>query len=80
MTASDLYRDCFWCGYVYDFWREEACKRCASQTETEGPGRLASELNRRPDYNGPDFSEVMIAREVQWLANRKKRWLARQKK
>lgn len=55
MTASELYRDCFWCGHVYDFWREEACPQCLSRLETDGPGILATAENQRPDYNGPQY-------------------------
>jgi len=56
MTASGTHKDCFWCGTVYDFWREEACPQCLSRLETDGPGSEAGEHNKRPDYNGPDFT------------------------
>ena len=66
MSASDLYRDCFWCGRVYDIWREEACPACGSRLETDGRlGPLAGEFNKRPDYNGPDFTEWLKERQAQ---------------
>ena len=66
MAASDLYRDCFWCGRVYDIWREEACPSCGSRLETDGRlGLLAGEHNKRPDYNGPDMTAWLEERQAQ---------------
>jgi len=64
MKPTDLYRDCFWCGRVYDIWREEACPSCCSRLEAEGPGSMAGEWNKRPDYNGPDFTEWLEERQA----------------
>jgi len=64
MKASQLYRDCFWCGKVYDIWREEACPTCGSRLETDGLGYAAGEHNKRPDYSGPDFSEWLAERQA----------------
>ena len=57
MTASNTHKDCFWCGYVYDFWREEACPQCGSRLETDGPGTGATAENQRPDYSGPQYKK-----------------------
>ena len=64
MTASDLYRECFWCGHAYDIWRNEACPNCGSRLETDGLGGLAGPFNQRPDYNGPDFSKQIEERQA----------------
>jgi len=63
MTASDLYRDCFWCGRVYDFWRHEACPNCGSRLEQDGLGSLAGDFNKRPDYKGPDLTDDLKLRQ-----------------
>jgi hypothetical protein len=64
MTASELYRDCFWCGKVYDFWRHDGCPRCGSKLETDGLGSLAGDYNKRPDYVGPDLTDALEARQA----------------
>jgi hypothetical protein len=64
MAASDLYRDCFWCGLVYDIHIQECCPACGSRLETDGHiGPLAGEYNRRPDYNGPEFTAWLEQRQ-----------------
>jgi len=64
MTASELYRDCFWCGKVYDFWRNEGCPACGSRLEADALGGLAGEYNKRPDYDGPDPTDALEARQA----------------
>lgn len=68
MAASDMYRDCFWCGFVYDLWRNDGCPNCGSRLETDGLGALAGEFNKRPDYNGPDLSAEEAARNKRLAA------------
>jgi hypothetical protein len=71
MAASDLYRDCFWCGLVYDLWRHDGCPECGSRLETdEHLGPLAGEYNKRPDYSGPDFTAWLEERQAELDANR----------
>lgn len=66
MSGRDLYRDCFWCATVYDFWRHEACPSCGSRLEHDGfLGPLAGEHNKRPDYSGPDYSEYLKKRQAE---------------
>jgi hypothetical protein len=65
MSGKDLYRDCFWCGFVYDIWQHTRCPECGSRLETEGIGGMAGPFNRRKDYNGPDYSEQLAARQAQ---------------
>ena len=69
MTASDAYTDCFWCGKVYDLWREEACPGCGSRLDTQAIhlGSAAGEHNKRPDYNGPDVTDMLNERETNGL-------------
>jgi hypothetical protein len=64
MAGSDLYRDCFWCGMVYDIWRHARCPECGSGLETDGLGGLAGPFNQRPDYSGPDYTLQLAERQA----------------
>lgn len=63
MTASDYYRDCFWCGYIYEPIRFPCCPECGSRLEKDGLGALAGEYNKKVEYKGPDLSAEEAARE-----------------
>jgi len=73
MTASDLYRDCFWCGTAYDIWRHNSCPICGSRLETDGLGGLAGPFNQRPDYKGPDYTQTLEERQARITAREQER-------
>ena len=65
MAGSDLYRDCFWCGHVYDIWRHACCPECGSGIDGSGwLGGLAGRFNQRLDYSGPDYTQELTERQA----------------
>jgi len=69
MAASDIYTDCFWCGLVYDIYRHTSCPGCGSHLQQNYRlGGLAGEFNKRPDYNGPDFTDQLAERQARITA------------